>query len=105
MAADTDVLSALEAAGFVHDDENKSHLEEFATKSNMHQGGDYLVHGVWKRGMVTVHMEQNTTTEVVDGLTSVVTHPSVAVISGPNGKVACSAADANGILDAADYLG
>ena len=100
-----DTAAALEAAGFKHDDDGKGYLEEFAIKANMHQGGDYVVHGFWKRGMVSVHIEQNTTTEVQDGIQSVVTHPTVAVVSGPNGKVAVNATDVEGILYAADQLG
>lgn len=95
----------LEAAGFQHDDDGKGHLEEFANKAGMHNGGDYLVHGVWKRGMVQIHVETNTNTEVQDGISSVVTHPSVAVVSGPNGKVTVNATDLEGILFAADQLG
>lgn len=98
-------VTGLEAAGFTHDDDAKGHLEEFATKAGMHNGGDYVVHGVWKRGMVTVHIETNTNTEVQDGISSVVTHPSVAVVSGPNGKIACNALEVEGILAAADQLG
>jgi hypothetical protein len=97
--------AALEASGFTHDDDGKGYLEEFANKANMHNGGDYVVHGVWKRGMVQVHVETNTNTEVQDGISSVVTHPSVAVVSGPNGKIAVNATDLEGILSAADQLG
>jgi hypothetical protein len=97
--------SDLTDVGFEPDEQTKTYLEEFATKANMHQGGPYEVHGVWKRGMVTVHVEQNTTTEVQDGITSVVTHPHVAVVSGPNGKIAVNATDVEGILSAADQLG
>lgn len=100
-----DTVAALEAAGFKHDDEGKTYLEEFANKAEMHNGGEYVVHGFWKRGMVTVHIEQNTTTEVQDGISSVVTHPTVAAVSGPNGRVAVNASDIEGILYAADQLG
>lgn len=100
-----DTVTALEAAGFKHDDEGKTYLEEFAVKADMHQGGDYQVHGFWKRGMVTVHIEQNTTTEVTDGISSVITHPAVASVSGPNGKVAVNANDVEAILYEADQLG
>lgn len=100
-----DTVAALEAAGFTHDDDGKGYLEEFANKAEMHQGGEYVVHGFWKKGMVAVHIEQNTTTEVQDGISSVVTHPTVAVVSGPNGKIAVNATDVEGILSAADQLG
>lgn len=102
---DAEAVKALEAAGFESDETTKSYLEEFAEKSNMHQGGPYEIHGVWKRAMVTVHVEQNTMTEIQDGITSVVTHPHVAVVSGPNGKIACNATDVEAILSAADLLG
>lgn len=95
-----DVIKSLEDAGFKHDDESKDAHVELADRVNMHESGPYVVHGVWKKGLVTVKIEQNTAAEPMGGgLSAVIQHPPVALVSGPNGTVACNPDDIELALD------
>lgn len=91
--------AALELAGFTQDDDLKTAHEEQADKNGMHEAGPYVVHGVWKKGLVTLVFEQNTSAEDLGGgMNAVIQHPVVCVVSGPNGKAACNPDDTELIL-------
>jgi hypothetical protein len=77
-------IKALEKAGFKHDDELKSAHEEQADKNSMHETGPYVVHGVWRKGLVSVLFEQN--------------NAAVCVVSGPKGRAACNPDDTELLL-------
>lgn len=97
--------AALEKAGFVADSELVDSHAQSADKRGMHKGGEYVVHGAWRRGAVALLFEQNTAAEPMEGgLTATVTHPAVCVVSSPYGRVACNAADTALILAIADDL-
>lgn len=92
-------MKALEAAGFQPDDELKAAHEEQAANDGMDESGPYVIHGAWRKGLVTVFVEQNTVAESLDGgIEATIQHPSVCVVSGPKGKVACNAEDTELIL-------
>lgn len=96
---------AWEAAGFTHDDELKSAHEAQANKHKMHDSGPYVVHGVWRRGLVNLIVEQNTAVEEISGgLTAAIQHPTVCVVVGPGGRAACNVADTALILQLAEEL-
>lgn len=59
----------------------------------MNSGGDYQLLGVYRSGEVTIRVEQNTDTRSERGVTLTTAHPEVAVLTGPGGTAACSAAD------------
>lgn len=91
--------AALKKAGFKHDDETKAAHEEHATTNDMHKDGPYVVHGVWKKGLVNLLFEQNTAAEPMGGgMSAVIQHPHVCIVSGPKGRVACNADDMDLIL-------
>jgi hypothetical protein len=92
-------IKALEKAGFKHDDELKSAHEEQADKNSMHETGPYVVHGVWRKGLVSVLFEQNTAAEEMGGgMKAVIQHPAVCVVSGPKGRAACNPDDTELLL-------
>lgn len=98
-------VKALEDSGFVHDDDMKSAHTDNATKNGMSDFGPYVVHGVWRKGLVTVLCEQNTAPEPMGGgMSAIISHPAVCVVSGPNGKAACNAEDTELILVLATEL-
>jgi hypothetical protein len=100
-----DAIAVLEKAGFKHDDELKSGHEEQAEKNDMHQSGPYVVHGVWKKGLVTVLLEQNTAAEPMGGgMSAIIQHPPVAVISGPQGRGSCNPDDVEALRHLLDVV-
>ena len=98
------VTVALEGAGFKHDDELKGAHEESATSNEMHTGGPYVIHGVWRKGLVSIVVEQNTDTIETDGMSVSTTHPPVAVVQGPKGRAGCNPSDADLLLSLAVEL-
>lgn len=98
-------IDALKAAGFKDDAKLHAAHEEQATENKMHDGGPYVVHGVMKKGSVTVLFEQNTAPEEIGGgMKAVISHPAVCVVSGPNGRAACNPDDTELILHLAEQL-
>lgn len=96
---------ALELEGFVEDDTLASARAEKASQDNMHQTGPYVIHGVWRKGAVTLVFEQNTAAEEMGGgMSAVIQHPAVCVVSGPKGSAACNPADVKLILALAEEL-
>lgn len=79
MAAHDDVLAEL---GFTSDDEKKASYQEAFEKAGTSENGAHVVHGVWTKGDISLHLERNTAPEDTgDDMTAVVTHPPVFVIS------------------------
>jgi hypothetical protein len=98
-------IAALESAGFVHDDELKAAHEEHAERYEMHATGPYVIHGMWKKGLVTLLFEQNTASEPMGGgMSAVIQHPPVCIVSGPRGRLACTADDVELILSLVDEV-
>lgn len=95
---------ALTAAGFTHDDELKDAHVTRADENGMHDSGPYVVHGVWKRGEVTVLVEQNTAKEDIGGMRAAVDHPAVCLITGPKGRIAANPEDVELVLAVAEDL-
>ncbi len=64
---------------------------------DMTESGPYVVHGVWAKDDVRVVVEQNTAPDRRDAgedePVAIVTHPKVAVVSGPKATVAVTASD------------
>jgi hypothetical protein len=85
MSALTDKLEEL---GFTADKEALDTHEQNAAAFGMSDNGAYAVHGVHTKGDVIVHTEQNTAPEDLGGLSAIVTHPTVAVMVSPKGRVA-----------------
>lgn len=85
MSALTDKLVEL---GFTEDKDAHKAQEQNAAALGMSDNGDYTVHHVLTKDDVIVHVEQNVAPEDLGGLTAVVTHPAVAVIASPKGRVA-----------------
>lgn len=100
-----DLETALQGASFTEDVDAKVAREEFAEKANMHQNGPYKVHSMWKRGTVSVFIEQTVTQEDQGGMISQVTHQPVAVIEGPKGRVAAAASDVEAVLFEINAMG
>lgn len=99
-------IKTIEADGFKHDDEMKSAHVANAEKNKMSDSGPYVVDGVWRKGIVTLLFEQNTCPEHMGGgMSAIISHPAVCVVSGPNGKAACSADDTDLILSLANEFG
>lgn len=81
-------------AGFKRDDKEREAHQSVADASDLDKGGPYFVQGVYKKGSVTIHFERNVSTLEQQGMETTTSHPQVCVISGPGGRVACSADDA-----------
>jgi hypothetical protein len=100
-------LQMLEAAGFekqLTEQEWQDKQQQLAG-SEMAHGGEYRLDYVLARDRVTVTVEQNTSTQEYGGMQMQVRHPPVAIIDGPNGRVSCSAENAQLILQLAEAVG
>jgi len=99
------VIATLANSGW---DKNEIQLQQYqqqASNDGLSHNGAYVVLAVLTKGLVTIVFEQNTASENVGGLDAAVTHPAVAVISSPKGKVACNPTDAELIVNVAADLG
>lgn len=97
-------IEQIEAAGFAAAEDLQAAHEQTATDLGMHTGGQYVVQGVWRKGAVTILVEQNTGQESMGGLAATVTYPPVCVITGPTGRVACNPDNTDLILQLASEL-
>lgn len=97
MSTLSDKLTSL---GFTADDKAKQAAIDNADAQELSHNGDYTVHDVFTKGDVVITVEQNQAPEDLGGLTAVVTHPPVAVIASPKGRVAFNPAD----VDLAEIL-
>ena len=73
-------------------------------QSEISRTGPYRLEYILQRGEVTVTIEQNTSKQLHGGLEATVTYPSVAVVEGPKGRVACDPENTELILQMADEL-
>ncbi len=83
----------LESLGFSEDGAAASYFEQFAADAAMDKGGPYTQHHVYSDGETFVVVEQNVGDENLGGLEATVKYPSVIIIDGPRGRVACSPDD------------
>lgn len=106
MSQFAELHEALEQAGFTHADDLKAAHEERATKNGMHNSGPYVVHHVWTKGLLSIVLEQNTCPDgdETSGLSALVTHPPVCVVTGPGGRCAVSPNYIEGVLTLAEDL-
>jgi hypothetical protein len=91
MSALSDKLTSL---GFTDDAKAKQAAEDNAQAQDLSANGEYIVEGVFTKDDVVVTVEQNQAPEDLGGLTAVVTHPPVAVIASPKGRIAFNPEDA-----------
>lgn len=84
---------ALTGVGFQADAELKTAHEEAAVSMGMDTGGPYKVLAVYRKGLTNVLIEQNTASEQVDGMEITTSHPALALVQGPKGKVGCNPSD------------
>lgn len=87
------LADTLTALGFTADAQAKAVAEENAEAQGLSTNGDYTVHDVYTKGDVVVTVEQNQAPEDLGGLSALVTHPPVAVVASPKGRVAFNPAD------------
>lgn len=85
MSALSDKLIEL---GFKADKQAKQVAVDNADAQGMSANGSYDIHDVFIKGNTVVTVEQNQAPEDLGGLSAVVTHPAVAVIASPQGRVA-----------------
>jgi hypothetical protein len=73
-------------------DASTAHIES-VEELELNRGGEYRPQGCYRSGLAMVKIEQNTDTRQEGGMSMATTYPSVAVVEGPKGRVACSADD------------
>lgn len=95
MAFDPSFLTSI---GFMEDPELRLALSQEAIDKNLDRGGPYRLLAALRKGLITVVVEQNVTTEVLGGLSTQITYPEVAKVTGPGGSTACAAEDQNLVL-------
>lgn len=83
----------LGSLGFAQDGEAANVARQNAEAQGLSHNGPYEVLGVWRRGEVMVLLEHNTAPDVFNGLNALISHPPVAVLSGPKGRVAVNPDD------------
>lgn len=101
---ETPLGSFLLENNFVYDADASTAQVESVVELELSRGGDYVPQGCYRRGQIMVQIEQNTDTREEQGMEIMTKHPSVAVVEGPRGRVACSAADFSLVLRMADEL-
>lgn len=94
--------AALEAVGFAPHEDAAEYFRAISHELGMQDNGPYEVLACWTRGQTVVLVEQNTAPDDLGGgMTAVITHPPVAVIEGPRGRVAASPLDVALVVDQA----
>jgi len=78
---------------FVYDADASTAVVESIEELDLNRGGDYRPQGCFRKGPALVKIEQNTDSRDEGGMTITTTYPSVAVVEGPRGRVACAAGD------------
>lgn len=89
---------------FVYDADASTAQIESVVEFDLNRGGDYQPQGCFRRGPATVTIERNTDTRDEGGMVVTTTYPSVAVVEGSRGRVACPAEDFALVLRMADEL-
>lgn len=80
--------------GFSRDADSKRAAESNAEANGMSRNGPYTVQDVFVRGDVVITVEQNQSPEDFGGgMTAVITHPPLAIIASPKGRVAFNPQD------------
>lgn len=88
-----DLATTLVGLGFTDDPTQAQADQAAAIEAGAGSGGEFSVNHVFTKNQIKVTVEQNSATEDVGGLSAVVTHPPVAVIESPNGRVAFNPSD------------
>lgn len=89
----SDLATTLVGLGFVDDKAQAQSDEAAAIAEGAGNGGEFSVDNVFTKNNVKVTVQQNSATEDVGGLSAVVTHPPVAVVESPKGRVAFNPSD------------
>lgn len=88
------LADTLKRLGFIEDERGRAAAETNAETAGVNDNGTYTVQAVYVRDNIVVTVEQNQAPEQLgDGMTAVVTHPPLAVIASPKGRVAFNPAD------------
>lgn len=84
----TTLADKLHELGFKADSKAKQAALAEAEAQGLSANGSYDVHAVYVKDGITVTVEQNQAPEDVGGLSAVITHPPVAIMESPKGRVA-----------------
>lgn len=91
--------------GFVEDAEAKDVAEQNAAALGLSSNGTYTVHHVFTKGDVLVTIEQNQAAEDMgNGMSAMVTHPPVAVATGPKGRCSFNLEDRDAAKAVLEWL-
>lgn len=99
-----DLIQHLKEQGFEEDAAGRQAAQQNAEAQGMGANGEYTVLDVLTRGEVVVTIEQNQAPEDVGGLTAVVTHPPLAIVASPKGRVAANPEDVTLVAALVDQL-
>lgn len=89
---------ALLSQGFTLDEASRSAAQQNADAQGMSVNGPYVVESVHVKGDVLVSVERNQSPEDLGGYTALVTHPALAVVTSPKGRIACNPNDVELVL-------
>ena len=93
-----DVVAKLVGEGFVQNKDLKEAYEEDGVRYNLSHNGPYTIFAVLTKGLFVLVFEQNTASQVIDGMTVSIQHPMVCIVSKGDTRVTCNALDLNLIL-------
>lgn len=108
MADEPEILGRLRQAGFKAASDEVNARRAMADDLDMHAKGPYVVHGVLRKGKVTVTVEQNTSDEdLAGGMVAKMTYPPVVIIEGaePGQRLAASPDDWEAVQSAIKGFG
>lgn len=83
----------LEQLGFTRDENVRDQILVLSLEADLSHNGEYSVGDVFVRGECVVVVEQNQAPEDLGGMKAVVTHPPLAIIESPKGRVAFNPTD------------
>jgi len=96
------INDALLELGFVFDADATT--EAIDSAADLQRGGPYDFRGCYRKGPLTITVEQNTDTRLESGMTQMTTYPEIAIVDGPKGRVACPVDDLDLITRMASEL-
>lgn len=100
------LADALINRGFINDTALQSGLTQIAADLGMGENGSYKVLACYSKGDVSVTVEQNQSPEVLGGgMSAVVTHPPLAIVVGPKGRIAANPDDIELVVSLISDLG
>lgn len=90
----SDLIEVLTKLGFKQDPASKKAAEDIAVAQKLSASGAYTIQDVLVRDDVIVTIEQNHSPEDYgNGMTALVSHPALAVMVSPRGRVAFNPQD------------